>query len=85
MNTTPADLNRRRRIGDALDALRLIDADDIARLDDDTLMALHAAVASRAMFTSREICCRQWSRCAAADLTATADTQWPDAIEETAA
>lgn len=84
MQTTPADLNRRRRIGDAIDALRLIDADDIAHLDDATLETLHVAVAARTMFSSSEICRRQWSRCAAAQARDTADTNWPDALETAA-
>ena len=39
---------------------------------------------AKAMYLSDEICRRQWSLVAAAGLTATTDTQWPDALESAA-
>ena len=50
VQTTPQDLNRRRRVGDAIAALRLIDCADIKALDDDTLVA----------FDTRETADTQW-------------------------
>ena len=79
------DSNRRRRVNAAIDALDQITADDIRLLDDETMMSLHSRIAARAMYLSDEIRRRQWSRVAAAGLTATTDTQWPDALEEQAA
>lgn len=56
------DLNRHRRVTEAVAALRLIDAEDIKQLDDDTLITLNAAVAARTMFTNEELRRRHWRR-----------------------
>lgn len=85
MQTTPADLNRRRRIGDAIDALRLITCDDLKALDDDMLRSFNTAIGGVAAFSSVELDIRHWTRRDAADVRETTDTAWPDAIEETAA
>ena len=85
MQTTPQDLDRRRRVGDAIDALSLIGCDDIKSLDDDMLRAFKNAVWAVATYADIQIDIRHWARRDADTLRESADTQWPDAIEETAA
>lgn len=74
MQTTPQDINR-SRVGDVIDALRLIDCDALDALDDDILKAFHNAIWVAARYTYTQIDKR---RCGRARAPA------PDAIEEAA-
>lgn len=85
MTTTIAqDLNRRRRIGDAIAELRLIDCADIRALDDATLTAFNTAIWAVAAYSDIEIDLRRWQCRDAVTLHETTDTQWPDALEAAA-
>lgn len=74
-----------KKIQTAIDALEAISLDDIKALDDDALTAFDRAICGPATYTDVQCDIRRWWRRDAAEIRDNTDTDWPDAIEETAA
>ena len=69
-------------IQDAIDALQMLEPEDVRTLDDDTLTTLEFWIQPIATLVEHEQFRR---RCAASRALLDADTACPDALEETAA